>query len=288
MFASMTIRALYRHFLNELRLIYNENESAMITQMIFEEMADINRSEVIKNSAASLPEKYVTKLMQCLERLKLSEPVQYVIGHAWFYKMKFKVTPAVLIPRPETEELVEEAILFLKKRDKADVLDIGTGSGCIPITMKKNLPFAQITSIDISNDALKIAKENMLENDVYVDFKEMDFLIDKNRDLLEKYDVIISNPPYIPEEEKKYMSNNVAKYEPYLALFVDDRNPLIFYQKIASFGKLHLKKEGKIFLEAHENYAQEVKDVFQNENYMTEVKKDIFGKERIIVATHCR
>ncbi|MBU3713885.1 MAG: peptide chain release factor N(5)-glutamine methyltransferase [Ferruginibacter sp.] len=288
MFAYVTIQEIHRHYLNELSLIYSKNESAQITHMIFEDIAGISRSEIIKKPLEPLPSLISEKLDSCLARLMQHEPVQYVIGHTWFYKLKLKVNPTVLIPRPETEELVSEAVDFLKTKKQPSILDIGSGSGCIPIALKKNIPEAEVSSIDISKEALEIAGENAKLNGVSVNFKQTDFLSQKNWNTFGKYHVIISNPPYIPLSEKNTMDINVIKYEPYLALFVDNRNPLIFYHKIASFGKLRLKKEGKIFLEVHENYAQQVKDVFQNENYTTEVKKDIFGKERIIVATHCR
>ena len=288
MFAFMSIQEFYRLFLNELTGIYSKDESSNITQMIFEEFAGISRSDVIKNPSYALPETTLEKLQQCLSGLLNHEPVQYVMGYAWFYKMKFKVTSAVLIPRPETEELISESINFLKEKNNPTILDIGTGSGCIPIAIKKNLPEASVTSIDISLDAIKIAEENAAKNNVSIIFKQTDFLSEVNWKNFDQYDAIISNPPYIPQAERKLMDKNVVKYEPSVALFVDDNNPLIFYKKIAGFAKMHLKKEGKVFMETHEEYANEVCNFFLKEGYDAMIKKDMYEKNRMVMASLSR
>lgn len=287
MFASMVLKDLHRKYLNELGEIYPKGESENITRIIFEEMAGISRSDIIKDPTSILPDIKLLLLAECLERLMNHEPVQYITGFTWFYKMKFNVSPAVLIPRPETEELVQEAISFLKEKNNPTVLDIGTGSGCIPIAIKKNIPQAIVSSIDVSADALKIANENATANQVSVDFKQIDFLHEENWKTLTQFDAIISNPPYIPEEEQKIIDKNVVDFEPSIALFVEDNNPLIFYKKIAMFAKLHLKKEGKIFMESHENLAHEVCDLFQKEGYDALIKKDICEKDRIVIVSQC-
>jgi release factor glutamine methyltransferase len=211
-------------------------------------------------------------------------PVQYVTGEAWFSNMKLKVSPAVLIPRPETEELVNEVISFLKDNQIASVLDIGTGSGCIAIALKKQLPDIQVTAIDISEPALLIAKQNAQQQQTDVDFFQLDFLDENTWQTIPSYDVIISNPPYIPLAEKELLDKNVAAFEPSLALFVENNRPLVFYEKIAAFGKTHLKKSGKIFLETHENFAEETAALFNNDLYSSVVKRDIYEKQRMVVA----
>lgn len=284
----MSIQELYRFFLNEVSQIYSKDESSNITNIIFEEFAGIGRSDVIKNPSNLLPEATQSMLQQCLSRLMNHEPVQYITGYEWFYKLKFKVSPAVLIPRPETEELVLEAITFLKERKIANVLDIGTGSGCIPIAIKKNLPHISVTSIDVSNEALEIAKKNATTNDATVIFKQANFLSENIWSQFEQFDVIISNPPYIPQAEQKVMDKNVVKYEPSVALFVNDDNPFVFYKKIAAFSKKHLKIDGKVFMETHEDFAAEVCDLFLKEDYEATIKKDMYGKDRIVVANLIR
>lgn len=284
----MVLKDLHRKYLNELGEIYPKGESENITRIIFEEMADVSRSDLIKSPSRILPERTLNLLTECLERLMKHEPVQYITGNTWFYKMKFKVSPAVLIPRPETEELVHEAIAFLKEKNNPTVLDIGTGSGCIPVAVKKNAPQAIVTSIDVSADALKIANENAKSNEVSVDFKQIDFLHEENWNTLAQFDAIISNPPYIPQAEQTTMDKNVVDFEPNIALFVEDHNPLIFYKKIAAFAKLHLKKEGRIFMETHENLAHEVCDFFQREGYDAVIKKDLCEKNRMVIANLSR
>jgi release factor glutamine methyltransferase len=188
-----------------------------------------------------------------------------------------------LIPRPETEELVMAATNFMHQEDLS-VLDIGTGSGCIAIAVKKNKGKAQVTAIDISKAALSIARANAMHQQTEIEFLETNFLIENNWKQLHSYDVIISNPPYIPENEKKLLDKNVAEYEPHDALFVAVAEPLIFYKKISAFGKTHLNKSGKIFMETHMDFAGQVAVYFRQEGYNAEILKDMFGKDRIVVA----
>jgi release factor glutamine methyltransferase len=208
------------------------------------------------------------------------------LGEAWFYRMKIKVNEHVLIPRPETEELVEQLIKDRKSKltDPA-ILDIGTGSGCIPIAIKKNLPASKLTAIDVSKDALALAKENAALHNAHINFTELDFLDETNWHILGMFDIIISNPPYIPIHEKEKLDKNVTAFEPHLALFVPDRSPLIFYEKIATFGIGHLLPNGKIYLETHEDYAKETAALFHNNYQTVMVKKDMYGKERMIIIT---
>ena len=284
----MTTNELYRLYLKELKQIYSESEASNITRLIFESFGNISRADIIKTPETLIPQALELQLNESLQSLLQHKPVQYIIGEAWFYQLKFKVTNAVLIPRPETEELVDEVINFLKQSPNKKVLDIGTGSGCIPIAIKKNMPVANVTSIDISENAIAVAKENAERNDVEINFIQMDFLNDKEWNKLELYDVVVSNPPYIPELEKASIENNVKMYEPHNALFVPDMEPLIFYEAILNFCKIQLAETGKIFMETHENYANEVCQLFLNNGFSAEIKKDLNDKQRMVMATHYR
>ena len=282
----MMIKDLYRNFLVQLQRIYSLSEATAITEWVFEKMASLKRSVILKN-----PEKKITpaadKLIQeTLHELLLHKPVQYVLGEAWFYRMKFKVNAHVLIPRPETEELVEQLIKDRKSKltDPA-ILDIGTGSGCIPIAIKKNLPASKLTAIDVSKDALALANENALMHNTHISFAEVDFLDESKWPSLPMFDIIISNPPYIPTNEKAELGKNVTDFEPHLALFVPDKSPLIFYEKIAAFGRDHLLPNGKIYLETHESFAQQAAALFRTYYQTVMINKDMYGKERMVIIT---
>ena len=286
MFALMMIKDLYRNFLVQLQKIYSLNEATAITDWVFEKMASLKRSDILKN-----PEKKITPvagelIQKALQELRLHKPVQYVLGEAWFFRMKFKVNAHVLIPRPETEELVEQLINDRKSKltDPA-ILDIGTGSGCIPIAIKKNLPASKLTGIDVSKDALALAKENAALHNALINFTELDFLDESTWVSLPLFDIIISNPPYIPVNEKLKLGKNVTDFEPHLALFVPDDSPLIFYKKIADFGRDHLLPNGKIYLETHEDFAKETAALFRKHYQTVMIKKDMYEKERMIIIT---
>lgn len=281
----MTVNELYRNFLQQLRHIYEQSEAANICTILFEQLAGVTRSAIIKDPAFVLDEKVTLKLQEALEDLKTHKPIQYVLGEAWFYHMKLKVSPAVLIPRPETEELVDLAIKHLKDFPATNLIDIGTGSGCIPIAIKKNIPGVEITAVDLSNDALIIASENAAQQKTPINFKELDFLDEKNWTSFPTFDVIISNPPYIPANEKELLDKNVTAFEPHTALFVTNEQPLIFYEKIAAFGKEHLSVHGKIFMEVHEHFAKNVASLFGDEYYTAEIKHDLQGKERMLIVS---
>jgi len=281
----MTVNEQYRRFLTELGDIYDAPEAANISSMAFESIAGITRSGIIKEPDRILDESISAKLNACLIKLKTHEPVQYVIGESWFYNMKLKVSPAVLIPRPETEELVEAVISYSTGKTDLSILDIGTGSGCIAIALKKNIPLSVVTAIDISVDALNIAKENAAAQKTNINFIQLDFLDEKKWPLLPSFDIIVSNPPYIPAAEKEILNKNVTAFEPHLALFVENNRPLIFYEKIAAFGRMHLKESGKIFMETHEDLAEETAALFNNEYYSGVIKKDMQEKQRMVMAT---
>jgi release factor glutamine methyltransferase len=288
----MTYNKLYRSFLEQLQAIYNMQEASVITSWVFEKIARVKKMDFIKSPAMEPEINVADKLNLALQQLLQHTPVQQVLGEAWFYKMLFKVNNQVLIPRPETEELVNWLLDDYKKQAtfpaSFSILDIGTGSGCIAIALKKNLPAATLTAIDFSEGVLAIAKENALTNNVQIDFIQIDFLHEQLWVTLPCFDIIVSNPPYIPISEKEQLDKNVIAYEPHSALFVPDDTPLLFYEKIALFGRSNLKIGGCMYVEVHENYANQTAKLFEGYQYEVEIKKDIFEKDRMLKLTHCR
>ncbi len=279
----MKLNEFYRHYLTKLGLIYVENEASNITKMVFESLANISRADVLRNPGMEIESDTLSSLNEALDKLLNHQPIQYVLGEAWFYHLKFKVSDAVLIPRPETEELVEITINHIKKTNQRKVLDIGTGSGCIPISLKKNVPEINITSIDLCTNAISIASENANNHQTKIDFKALDFLDENNWVNFDLFDAIISNPPYIPNVEIQSMDKHVTAFEPHLALFVPDEDPLIFYKAILKFAQNHLDKNGNIFLETHENFADKVCSLFKDAGYEGTVKNDMFEKPRMVL-----
>lgn len=284
----MTINEIEQQYRTALEKIYGSGEAAVMTTMIFEGIANLFKQDLLTKANLAIENNTEINLITALNKLLQHEPIQYIIGKAWFYNLAFNVNKAVLIPRPETEELVLETINFLKQHKSKYVLDIGTGSGCIPISIKKNIAEAKVTSLDVSFDAITIAAKNALDNSVEINFLHLDFLEEKNYSSLPMFDVIISNPPYIPEEEQNVMDKNVTLFEPHIALFVPQNDPLIFYKKILLFAEEHLEDDGKIFLEIHENLAIETATIFTEKNYEVVIKKDMQGKERMLVVSRCR
>lgn len=281
----MSISDNYKIFRSQLCTIYDEIEAEHITRMIFESVMNISRLDIIThpNKELSLVEK--NKLQQCLEELIQQKPVQYVIGFTWFYKLRFMVNEHVLIPRPETEELIAATIKELGDDAKNKILEIGSGSGCIPIAIKKNAPNTIVTSIDISESAIAVAKMNAEHHHTDISFRYFDFLDTENWNTLGKFDFIVSNPPYIPQREYEVMDNNVRLFEPASALFVPNHQPLIFYEKIAEFSIEHLHENGKIFLEIHQDFGKQVCAIFNEQRFTTELKKDIYENDRFVIAT---
>lgn len=217
------------------------------------------------------------------DRLCQDEPIQYITGVAAFYGRFFDVNEHVLIPRPETEELVYEAIQSIKQYNEPSVLDIGTGSGIVPITIALECQSSLVSAIDISLDALRVAQNNATKLNADINFYELDFLKNEKWSHLKRYDFIISNPPYIPYKEKSLMHKNVLDYEPHLALFVEDHDPLIFYSQIYKFSLEHLNEGGSIFMECNEYNAQDVVALFAP-TYEVSIIKDMQGRDRIIKA----
>ena len=285
MFVDMTIQEASRHIINQLKTIYEDSEAENISGWVIEYITDIRRTDRIINKEKSISPGQELQLNQYMHRLLQHEPVQYVLNEAWFCGLKFYVDKNVLIPRPETEELVEWIISDCKfPIDELSILDIGSGSGCIPIALKKRLEKADVWSCDISQEALKVANQNATALGVNVKFEELDFLNEEHRENLPSFDIIVSNPPYIPEKDKENMRPNVIDHEPNTALFVPDNDAMIFYKAIADFGKTHLTKNGIMYMEIYESFGNETTALFQSKGYRTVLKKDMQGKERMIKA----
>lgn len=278
----------YRLFLQATCKLYETGEATAITNIIFEWATGFNRQQVVRNAGDILDENSLARLQHALCNLQANQPVQYITGEAMFLEMKFLVSPAVLIPRPETEELVLNAIGEIEKKGFTSLLDIGTGSGCIPISLKKKIPALEATAIDISEAALEVARKNALAFQTDIKFLQIDFLDEKQWAQLPMFDFISSNPPYIPQEEKDRLDKHVAAAEPGLALFVPNDDPIIFYKKMAAFAQNHLLPGGTIMMETHENFAQQVQAYFVQQHYYAEIVQDMFEKNRMVKATRFR
>ncbi|HZI53683.1 MAG TPA: peptide chain release factor N(5)-glutamine methyltransferase [Chitinophagaceae bacterium] len=281
----MTMQEATYLLLKKLRIVYSEGETSNITDWVMEHLTGSKKAErmIYKNETLNAGEE--NQLLQYIERLMAHEPVQYVLNEAWFCGLKLYVDKSVLIPRPETEELVEWVIDGCRfPIDKLSILDIGSGSGCIAIALKRRLGKAEVWSCDISTEALRVAKKNAATLGVDVNFIELDFLDVEQRTTLPYFDIIVSNPPYIATQESKDMRPNVLDYEPSTALFVPDDDPLVFYRAIADFGRIHLKKNGSIFAELNEGLSKQTADIFNAQDYHAEIKLDMQQKDRMIKA----
>ena len=282
----MTIREGHKRLVTELLPIYDEREAANIAGMALEYITGLGHTERILHRDLALTEAQLKLLNRVQLDLLKHKPIQYILQEAWFSSLKFYVNEHVLIPRPETEELIEwVAGDILTKADAVKtLLDIGSGSGCIPISLKKRFPGIRIDSVDISPDALIVANKNAHSLGTQINFWEADFLNEEKWDTYSKYDIIISNPPYIKASESVDMQKNVLDHEPHQALFVPDTDSLVFYRKIAAFGKRHLTEHGSIYLEINASLSKETIEVYHAANYQTELRKDMYGKERMIRA----
>lgn len=286
----MTIYEGHRLISDELLHIYSPRESENIAALVLEKITGLGRMERTLNKNQSISEEHEALLIDYTQQLKQHRPVQYILQEAWFYGMALYVDENVLIPRPETEELAEWILKDIKseryfRNNQPRILDIGTGSGCIAIALKKNLPDSDVSAIDISSKALEVAQKNAQRMDCHIRFSTLDILNAVQSSVLPQFDIIVSNPPYIPLKDKAEMHQNVLHYEPHTALFVENNNPLLFYSAIAGFAQLHLQPNGWIYTEIHENMGEEVKDVFLHEGFTnTTIRKDMQGKNRMIKA----
>jgi release factor glutamine methyltransferase len=287
----MTIFEARKKIIDNLVNIYDKNEAQNISEIALEKITGLSKTERIRNKHSLLSSAQSELVGKYINRLLQHEPIQYIINEAWFAGMKFYVDKNVLIPRPETEELADWLIkefeiqnfLQTEKNKVSKIIDIGTGSGCIAITLKKRIPEAEVWACDVSDKALAIARKNADENNSLIHFVSLNFLDPELRKQLPDVDIIISNPPYVPQKNKNEMKSNVTDYEPDISLFVSDDNPLVFYEAIADFGKEKLNAHGKIYLEIHENFGEEVKALFIKKGYSSiEMRNDMQDKNRMI------
>ncbi|MBK8807558.1 MAG: peptide chain release factor N(5)-glutamine methyltransferase [Bacteroidales bacterium] len=265
-----------------LTIKYGEREANAILYYLIQEVLGFSKTETIFHSVDEIAPEKETILKDAMERLQKNEPIQHITGWSYFFDLKFEVGPSVLIPRPETEELVDW-IIHDTTKEGMKVLDIGTGSGCIAVTLAKHLKNASVTAIDVSAAACNIAKKNSLYNDLMIEVLNINIL--SNRIPNHKYNIIVSNPPYIPESEKDILADNVLQFEPNEALFVPSDDPLLFYKAIADFALLHLKRKGKLYFEIHENYGNQVIEMLREKGFKNIIlKKDLQEKDRMIMA----
>lgn len=281
MSSNYCIKKIISEIKSELNNQYPNTEIESFISLIFENLFNYSRTQIHLNQDTLISHENYLEIKKILSRLKDWEPIQYIIGFADFYGLKFKVNTSVLIPRQETEELVDW-IIHENKKKALHVLDIGTGSGCIAISLAKNLVNSTVKAYDISQNALSLAMKNAEINSTEVIFTLVDIL-DKNKWSDSKFDIIVSNPPYVRDSEKTLMQKNVLDYEPQLALFVPDKNPLLYYKKISEFATKQLNKHGKLYFEINESYAKEVAEILKENNFSDLViKKDLNGKDRMI------
>lgn len=278
----MKISELKNQFRAQLSELYPSEEIQSFFNILSKIYLNLSRVEIALNPDIEISNETAVLFQKAILRLKNNEPIQYIIGETEFYGLPFKVNKHTLIPRPETEELVEWILNNSEfKIQNSELIDIGTGSGCIAVSLAKNLENSKISALDISEEALKVARQNADINNVVVDFFQTDILeVEK---LPKHYDIIVSNPPYVRELEKAKMQQNVLKYEPNSALYVKDDDPLIFYRAISKVAKSHLKPFGKLFFEINEYLAKETVQLLKDEGFQNiEVKSDIFGKDRMV------
>ncbi len=291
----MTVQQAYQQLMFQLYEIYDDREAANIANLTIEYITGFRKIDRLLNKQFLLNEQQLKQLEHFTNELLQHKPVQYVLHEAWFAGMKFYVDANVLIPRPETEELVNWIIEdlshithhspFTIHNSSLTILDVGTGSGCIPIALKKKLPTVEMHAIDVSEKTLNVSKQNAATHNMSIKFQFVDILNKDARESLPMFDVIVSNPPYVKKIEASSMHHNVVKHEPHLALFVPDEDALIFYKAIAEFGLIHLNKSGKLFFEINESLGKEVCELLQQYGYTNiELKKDMQGKERMVKA----
>jgi release factor glutamine methyltransferase len=285
----MTFEAAEQSLATALDGLYENREAATIAGMVMEFVTGKSKMDrwLQKNELLSIEN--LKSLEKYSKELLTGKPVQYVLGEAWFAGLCLTVNEHTLIPRPETEELVNLCASWAATNKiqiaPLQILEVGTGSGCIAIALQKKMPAAIITAIDISAEAIEVATINAAKYNAPIQFKTVDFLDEARWPEMGNYDIIISNPPYIADIEKESMAGHVLDFEPHTALFVTNNNPLIFYSALANFGNKYLNKNGALFVEINQALGLQTKDVFVQANYNTLLKKDLFDNDRMIVAT---
>lgn len=291
----MLLKQYKTHFFDSLKNIQDKQEIKSFFFILTEYLHNLKRVDVALNPNFELSDEEVEKWNTILVELQQEKPIQYITGEAWFYGLRFEVNENTLIPRPETEELVEfilkETSNFQLPASSLNILDIGTGTGCIPISLKVNLPQANVSAIDISEKALEVAKRNAASNKVEINFiqanilevEDLSKLPTSNFQLPAQIDIIVSNPPYVRNLEKQEIKKNVLDYEPHLALFVEDTDALLFYRKIAQLALKNLTPNGLLFFEINQYLGNETVELLENIGFVNiELKKDIYGNDRMI------
>ena len=280
----MLLKEIKKIFHQELNEIYGEDEVSSFFYLLIEHYLGLERFVLAIQPNLMVDKQEEAKLFKALSELKINRPIQYITGKAYFMDMEFKVGPGVLIPRPETEELVRWVVSDVTEiSESLDILDMGTGSGCIAIGLAKALKNATVRGLDISGKALKLAKENTRNNEADVHFFQSDMT---NLNIKQKFDIVVSNPPYVRYLEKNKMNNNVLDYEPETALFVSDNDPLFFYRSISEFTTKNLKPNGMLYLEINQYLGAETCCLLKKYDFeKIELRKDMFGNDRMIKAT---
>jgi len=284
----ITIKDVFEDYRQQINGVYDTNETEAVTLLVVAEVTGLSRASIKAFPEKELVAEQAAQIKNILTELKTGKPIQYIFGVTEFYGLPFKVNHYVLIPRPETEELVEwiiEGERLKVKGERFSVLDIGTGSGCIAISLKKNLSNADVSAIDISEGALQTAKENALLNKVEVNFIHANILNIDPGNGITKYNIIVSNPPYVTLEDKKQMHSNVTDFEPHTALFVPEHDPLVFYRAIANFALKSLMDNGLLYFEINENLGNETVQLLADKGFKNiELRKDMSGRDRMIKA----
>ena len=289
----MLLKQYKSHFFDALKNIQDEQEIESFFFILTEYLHNLKRVDVALNPNFELSEAAIEKWNSILTELKQEKPIQYITGEAWFYGLQFEVNENTLIPRPETEELVEWILNspITQHQTPITILDIGTGSGCIPISLKSNVPQANVSAIDVSEQALEVAKRNAALNKVAINFIQANILEVQDLSKLpsskihhpSSYNIIVSNPPYVRNLEKQEIKKNVLDYEPHLALFVEDTDALLFYRKIAQLALKNLSPNGLLFFEINQYLGKETVKLLQNLGFKNiELKKDIYGNDRMV------
>jgi release factor glutamine methyltransferase len=282
----LTFAQAFYELKNKLQPLYDEREAAAIAHGLLHHITGLDRTQRLMQKEDKLTASQQAQYERSVGSLLQGTPLQYVTGTAWFMGKEYLVNNHVLIPRPETEELVQWVIDDWKTRRNRIIVDIGTGSGCISIALKSALPDAVVTAIDLSGEALSVAKGNAQTHHASIQFRQSDFLDSSQWEQFPQYDIIISNPPYIPLSDKESIPANVKDWEPSIALFVADDAPLVFYKAIAAFGKSHLNSNGNIYCELDPAHAAACKTLFEEAGYENvTLKKDIHGNMRMIKAS---
>ncbi len=281
---SNKISDIINYYKTQLIGFYDEKEAESLMKLAIQYYLNFSSIELILNYDKPVNESDMLNIHFAYRDLKAYKPIQYILGETEFYELKFKVNENVLIPRPETEELVDWIIRDHENSSETlKVLDVGTGSGVIAISIKKNLSDSEVIAIDISAKALDVAKINAERNSVEVIFAEFDILDTNSYSKLPKFDIIVSNPPYVRNSEKAKMKKNVLDYEPQNALFVEDNNPLEFYEAIAVFAKTNLNPNGKLYLEINEAFGKEISELLERKGFNNvELRQDINGRDRVV------